>query len=256
MSCVQKVDVPCHKKDVIRCSTHGGLGLLGRMLPNTAIDRLTETMTESNGFYKDFSQIKETNLKMCPNVQFPSHRAEKTLPYSSHSQTTSGSQVQCIASRFWPVWNEDNDNRTQFELMSFIMRRKCFAAYWLSLYMYDQNRSRRHSSAEWILAQCRSKIILRVSIEKNCWQTLTYLNFRRNRENFWTRSFIAVTPGNRHSWTVTSLLSTHSIAGYFSSFNSLTTGHRTLFIRSNKRKVINLTTCFRLYKEFGFPPTI
>ena len=50
-----------------------------------------------------------------------SRPTEITLPYSNHSQTTSGSPIQCIASRFWPEWNEDNDNRTQFELISFIM---------------------------------------------------------------------------------------------------------------------------------------
>lgn len=168
-----------------------------------------------------------------------SRPTEITLPYSSHSRTTSGSPIQCIASRFWPEWNEDNDNRTQFELISFIMRRKCFASYWLGLYMYDQNLSRHHLTAQWFLVQYIRKIVKDMTSRLSYWEfllrktvdKLTYLNFRRNSEDFRTRSFITVTPRNRYSWTVTSLLRTHSITGYFSSFNSLTTGHRTLFIR-------------------------
>ena len=160
--------------------------------------------------------------------------------------------------------NEDNDNRTQFKLISFIMRRKCLASYWLSLHMYDHNLSRPPLTAQWFLVQYIRKIVKGVTSRLSYWEfllrktfdKLTYLNFRRNRENFRTRSFIAVTPGNRYSWTVTSLLRTHSITCYFSSFNSLTTGHRTLFIRENNRKVKNLTKCFRLYKEFRFPPAI
>ena len=50
ISCVQKVDVFGHTKDVIRRSRHGEPGFLGHMLPNTEVDKSTETMTESNGF--------------------------------------------------------------------------------------------------------------------------------------------------------------------------------------------------------------
>lgn len=133
------------------------------------------------------------------------------------------------------------------------------------LYMYDQNLSRHHSTAQWFLVQYIRNIVKDVTSRLSYWEfllrkktfdKLTYINYRRNSENFRTRSFIAVTPGNRYSWTVTSLLRTHSITCYFSSFNSLTTGHRTLFIRENNRKVKNLTKCFRLYKEFRFPPAI
>ena len=50
ISCIQKVGVFGHKKDVIRRSRHGEPGFLGHMLPNTEVDKSTETMTESNGF--------------------------------------------------------------------------------------------------------------------------------------------------------------------------------------------------------------
>ena len=110
ISFVQKVDVFGHTKDVIRRSRHGEPGFLGHMLPNTEVDKSTETMTKSNGFFLFFPNKRDKLENMSPKTN--SRPNEITLPYSSHSQTTSGSPIQCIASRFWPEWNEDNDNRT------------------------------------------------------------------------------------------------------------------------------------------------
>ena len=155
--------------------------------------------------------------------------------------------MHCFSFLAWVKWGQRQQN-----------------SVWTDIFyygLYDQNLSRHYSTAEWFQAQYMSKIVTsRLSywefLLRKTFDKLTYLNFRRNSGNFRTQSFVAVTPGNRYSWTVTSLLRTHSITGYFSSFNSLTTGHRTLFIRENNRKVKNRTKCFRLYKEFGFPPAI
>ena len=169
-------------------------------------------------------------------IPVPSCGKNLTLLQSLTDHIWQSSPVHCFSFLACVKWGQRQQNSVWTDV--FYYEAKMFRNL-LSLCTYDQNLSRHHSSAEWILAQYMSKIVTDVTSRLSYWEfllrktfdKLTYLNFRRNRENFRARSFIAVTPGNRYSWTVTSLLRTHSITGYFSSFNSLTTGHRTLFIR-------------------------